>query len=600
MAFLTGDCWSIGFRRRPERFASVVAAPATLLQPAFDAVSLFSGGLDSLIGAIDLLETVPTSIFISHAGDAATSDAQNTLFRKLQDHYSALSFDRLRVWMAFPDGLVKDAGSESTTRGRSFLYIALGAFAGTGIGSGFVLQVPENGLIALNVPLDPLRLGSNSTRTTHPFYLARWNDLLVELGINGRIRNPYWNKTKGEMVAGCANGALLKAIAAEALSCSSPSKGRWQGRGIEHCGYCLPCLIRRAALEAAWGRGHDPTVYTLTDLRAQPLDTDEATGKQLRSFQIAVDRLRGRPDLARLLIHKPGPLTDHASRLVELADVYRRGLYEVAQPTAWKHGRADCGASMIPTSGLVDFHCHLDLYPDHSAVVRECEEAGVFTLAVTTTPKAWSRNHELAQATRHVRAALGLHPQLVAERANEVSFWEAHLAETRYVGEVGLDAGPRFYKSLDLQKHVFAHVLRCCAEASNKVITVHSVRSARSVLDKIEEYLPPSRGKVVLHWFTGSKAEAKRAIDMGCYFSINASMLRSERHLEMVASIPIERLLTETDSPFTKTAGRPSKPADVVTVVEALGNLHGISTPTIVAKIRSNLLCLLEQHERSD
>jgi hypothetical protein len=331
LGFLTGDYWTVGFRRRPDRFASIAAPPATLLPPTFDALSLFSGGLDSLIGAIDLLESGRTPLFISHAGEGATSDAQNTLFGKLKQHYIGSSFDRLRVWMAFMNGLVKDVSSENTTRGRSFLFFALGIFAGTGLGSKFVLQVPENGLIALNVPLDPLRLGSNSTRTTHPFYMARWNDLLVELDIDSRVENPYWDKTKGEVAAACANDPLLKTLAADSLSCSSPSKGRWAGHGIEHCGYCLPCLIRRAALDAAWGPGRDSTVYTVQDLRAHPLDTRESIGKQVRSFQIAIERLRGNPDLARLLIHKPGPLTDEIARLDQLSNVYRRGLNEVAQ-----------------------------------------------------------------------------------------------------------------------------------------------------------------------------------------------------------------------------------------------------------------------------
>lgn len=249
---------------------------------------------------------------------------------------------------------------------------------------------------------------------------------------------------------------------------------------------------------------------------------------------------------------------------------------------------------MSTSNGLVDFHCHLDLYPDHQAAVVDAEEAGVFTLAVTTTPRAWPRNHELAQRTKHVRAALGLHPQLVSERASEIELWDSYLSETRYVGEVGLDAGPRFYKSLDLQKQVFQHVLRRCAEAGDKVITIHSVRAVKAVLDHVESFLPQSRGKVVLHWFTGSKAEAQRALELGCYFSINAAMMESERHASMTAVIPLDRLLTETDGPFTKTDGRPSRPADVGGVVEALGRLHGMAPSAVAAAIRVNLRALLE------
>jgi hypothetical protein len=329
--FLTGDRWTVGFRARPARFTEIApSAPPSLIAPPFDSLSLFSGGLDSLIGAIDLLEGGATPLLISHFGEGATSDAQGKLFAGLKKQYSRSSFERLRVRMTFDDGLVEGVSSENSTRGRSFLFFALGIFAGTGLGRRFTLRVPENGLIALNVPLDPLRLGSNSTRTTHPYYMARWNDLLGELGVDGEVRNPYWDKTKGEMAAACCEPALLRKLAADSLSCSSPTKGRWQGLGIEHCGYCLPCLIRRASLLAAWGAGVDVTTYTVSDLHAQPLDTRESAGKQVRSFQYAIERLRGNPRLADLLIHKPGSLADEATHLNELAGVYRRGLSEVA------------------------------------------------------------------------------------------------------------------------------------------------------------------------------------------------------------------------------------------------------------------------------
>lgn len=329
--FLTGDRWSLGFRARPRRFARVaMTPPARLFGPTFDDLALFSGGLDSLIGAIDALEAGRTPLLISHAGEGATSDAQGTIFDALKTHYRGRAFDRLRLWMAFPDGFVRGSVGENTTRGRSFLFFALGVFAGTGLEGPFTLKVPENGLIAVNVPLDPLRLGALSTRTTHPFYIARWNDALTGLGISGRIENPYWDRTKGEMAEACANPTLLRQLTPSSLSCASPTKGRWQGLGTQHCGYCLPCLIRRAALLKGLRPDTDPTVYTVPDLAAQVLDTRQSEGVQVRSFQLAIERLRARPALAPILIHKPGPLFDESpQRQAALADVYRRGLEEV-------------------------------------------------------------------------------------------------------------------------------------------------------------------------------------------------------------------------------------------------------------------------------
>ena len=249
--------------------------------------------------------------------------------------------------------------------------------------------------------------------------------------------------------------------------------------------------------------------------------------------------------------------------------------------------------SELSSIGGVDFHCHLDLYPDHQAAVARAEAARIYTLTVTTTPKAWSRNHELTRNTRYVRAALGLHPQLVAERAGELPLWERHLPETRYVGEVGLDAGPRFYKSLDVQRQVFQRVLERCAEAGGKILTVHSVRSAPAVLEMIEAHLPPERGPVVLHWFTGSKSDARRAVALGCYFSINAEMTRTDRGRDLIRSLPRDRILTETDGPFTQVEGRPSEPSDVLDAIAGIGASIGLPADVAAKAVLSNLRSLL-------
>jgi len=242
---------------------------------------------------------------------------------------------------------------------------------------------------------------------------------------------------------------------------------------------------------------------------------------------------------------------------------------------------------------LVDFHCHLDLYPDPEAAIAEADAAGVYTLTVTTTPRAWPRNLALTQRTKYVRAALGLHPQLVAKHSDELSLWEKHLSETRYIGEVGLDAGPQHFRSLDLQKQVFERILKLCADAGGKILTVHSVRSAKAVLDLIETYLPPAKGKVVLHWFTGSKAEARRAVELGCYFSVNARMLQGDKGRDLVSSLPTDRLLTETDGPFTETGGRASRPRDVASTVQELAALRHVSLDTLATSVEATLNELL-------
>jgi len=326
--FLTGDRWSLGFRERARGFENVLPEEETqnIFSAPFDGVSLFSGGLDSLIGAIDTLQSGGIPLLVSHAGEGLVSQSQERCFEGLKAHYTSIPFDRLRVWMNFDDGLIQDVASEDSTRGRSFLFFAIGVAAGTGLGREFTLKLPENGLISLNVPLDRLRLGALSTRTTHPFYVARWNELLRSLGIPGKLDNPYWDKTKGEMVAGCRNPSLLNHLAPLSLSCSSPAKMRWKKKPQGHCGYCLPCLIRRASM-----LGRDPTIYGLADLKGQSLDTNKVEGQQVRSFQLAISRLAQRPELAKLLIHKPGSLADYPDRLNAFAEVYRRGLEEVGR-----------------------------------------------------------------------------------------------------------------------------------------------------------------------------------------------------------------------------------------------------------------------------
>lgn len=151
-----------------------------------------------------------------------------------------------------------DRAYDVSMRTRSFNFLAVAAAAASALSATNALAtvdlfVPENGFIALNPPLTPRRLGSHSTRTTHPHFLGSMQRIFGALGIPARIVNPYRHETKGEMMRSCLDQTRLSQVGAMTVSC-----GKWK-RGNQQCGRCVPCLIRRAAFHGAGMR--DTTDY---------------------------------------------------------------------------------------------------------------------------------------------------------------------------------------------------------------------------------------------------------------------------------------------------------------------------------------------------
>lgn len=325
LKFLTGDLWKITLSNRIWKFNSLEEMGEKTKK--YDKVSLFSGGMDSLISTINLMESKKNTLLISHAGEGLTKNAQENIVNEFDMVYPNILHTWIDLWMVFPNNYIPEGGNDNNTRSRSFLFIGFGIFAMTGMDNVSELMVPENGLIALNVPLDETRVGSFSTRTTHPFYLHLWNEILLGLDLNMHVKNPYWNKTKGEMAVECKNKDFLYDTMKISFSCSSPGKARWKGLSPQHCGYCVPCIIRRAAMHKAFGK--DETKYTETSIKEMQSKNSEGVGIQLRSFQYAIDKIKKDKKRALLYIHKPGPLPQDDGYLKELADTYIRGLLEV-------------------------------------------------------------------------------------------------------------------------------------------------------------------------------------------------------------------------------------------------------------------------------
>jgi 7-cyano-7-deazaguanine synthase in queuosine biosynthesis len=261
VSFLTGDEWQIEFVAQNKeifgkKYRSATRGFRQRTKAGGAAVSLFSGGLDSLIGVIDWLESHPgETLTLSGAYDPAAEPAasdQQRLFAHLQSVY-ATRLHRLTSRMG-----IRVAGAESSYRSRSFCFVAFGLLATRFLDGKAELIIPENGSIALNYPLTPARSGSLSTRTVHPFFLQQMRELLAALSIKCNLTNPYEFKTKGEMIVECRNPDLLQRAYFDSVSCGNRKryKAHVPGATADHCGYCVPCLYRQAAVyHAGWPAG---------------------------------------------------------------------------------------------------------------------------------------------------------------------------------------------------------------------------------------------------------------------------------------------------------------------------------------------------------
>ena len=239
-----------------------------------------------------------------------------------------------------------------------------------------------------------------------------------------------------------------------------------------------------------------------------------------------------------------------------------------------------------------DFHCHIDLHPNPAALIEHCEKERVAVLAVTTTPRAWSQNWIWMQDSTYVHAAVGLHPELVASRYAEADLLVQQIAECRLVGEVGLDGSPQHRTSYEKQKVVFTRALVASQRHRGRVVTIHSRGAVRDTISLIEEHTDPENVLCILHWFSGSLAQAKRAVTAGCYFSVNTAMLTHDRGRALVRSLPGNRLLTETDSPFMVIDRRKSSPIDSIDTLVELAALNDEPVGETRKRITQNAGCI--------
>ena len=204
---------------------------------------------------------------------------------------------------------------------------------------------------------------------------------------------------------------------------------------------------------------------------------------------------------------------------------------------------------------LIDTHFHLDLMENMESLIRGFQTSEIGIIAVGTTPKAYMRETHFCTGVRSIKVGLGLHPQLVEEREQEIELFLRLMDGCRYIGEIGLDFNSASVVSKEKQLSFFRRIVKVCADEGDKVLSVHSVKAVAAMIDALENAGAFRNNICILHWFIGTAAERRRAIENDAWFSINPRMLRTKTGQEMIKAIPLNRMLLETDSPFTMKVG---------------------------------------------
>ena len=238
---------------------------------------------------------------------------------------------------------------------------------------------------------------------------------------------------------------------------------------------------------------------------------------------------------------------------------------------------------------MLDSHCHLDRYATPSAVAAKASERGVFTIAVTNLPSHFRTGLPHVQNLPRIRLALGLHPLAADEHRHELKLFRESLHLTSFVGEVGLDFSREGKDTRDTQLASFRFVAEYIA-CGQKVVSLHSRGAESVVLDILIEFNVPL---VVFHWYSGPLRVLDEAVSQGHFFSVNPAMVRSEKGQQIIAQIPPDRLLTETDGPYVRNGRLPAQPWDIVLVENHLSHVWAIRPEEVRSRVWSNFRQML-------
>lgn len=265
LQFLSDDAYSLEFRQlEQDRPVQEYLEFRDLDWPFYgvERVLMFSGGLDSLAGAVETAARGENLVLVSHRSVTTLNNRQRRLFQELQQTFPSVKMTHVPVWINKEMNL----GREATQRTRSFLFAAIGTVVAQSIGAEGV-RFFENGVGSLNLPVADEVLRARASRTTHPQALHLLSELCsLVTDRQFVLDNPYLFMTKSEVVASIVSHGAERLIG-QTCSCAHlifQSKNQW------HCGACSQCIDRRIAVLAAGQEAHDKETDYVTNVFTGP------------------------------------------------------------------------------------------------------------------------------------------------------------------------------------------------------------------------------------------------------------------------------------------------------------------------------------------
>lgn len=237
----------------------------------------------------------------------------------------------------------------------------------------------------------------------------------------------------------------------------------------------------------------------------------------------------------------------------------------------------------------MDAHMHLDLYKDRDKVVRFIEESQSYTIAMTNLPALFEKYMKNYCEYKYIKLALGFHPELAYEYQHQLTTFCENIGKTRYIGEIGLDFTDNNSENRHCQVKIFTAIVEACSNFDDKILSIHSRKATKNVMDILENYT----GKVILHWYTGNLRDLQIAISRGYFFSINHQMIKSKAGKKIIDLIPLDKILIESDAPFTYSLKDHYDLNFLNNVYAYLSDRYSVNINTFQKELKNNLKALL-------